>query len=74
MVNLMLISRILRFIAIIIYFLIFNTKVTMILLMGLFRSLKIDGKFRSKINFTYLIMSGCYVMSSIKTLQIKVKY
>lgn len=73
MVNIMLINRILRFIAIIIFFLIFNTKLTMILLMGLFRSFKIDGKLRSKLNFTYLILSGCYSMSSIKTLQIKVK-
>ncbi len=69
----MLIKRVFRFICIIIFFLIYNFKLTMILLIGLYKSFKIDGKFGSKLHFTYLIMSGCYSMSSIKTLQIDVK-
>lgn len=67
------IIRIFRFLCMIVYFLLYNMKVTMILLIGLYKSLKIDGNFNSKINFTYLIMSGCYVMTSIKQLKIEVK-
>ena len=66
------IRRVFRFISILIYFTIFNSKMTTILILGLLKSIRMSGEFKSKINFTYLIMSGCYVMTNTKDLKLKV--
>jgi len=66
------IKRVFRFISMLIYFTIFNTKMTMVLILGFLKSMRMEGEFTSKINFTYLIMSGCYVMTNTKSLRLKV--
>lgn len=69
----MLIKRVFRFLCMIVFFTIYNFRVTMIFLIGLYKSLKIDGNFKPKFNLTYYVLSGCYVICDIRSLKIGVK-
>ncbi len=58
-------TRSIRFIILIFYFLITNGIITFIMLKGLLISFRMPGKFKYKIVMTYNILEGCFIIKNM---------